>query len=763
MIQEKGKSKSLLLFGISFLSISMFIYQVILTRVISAIFTYHYTFIITSFSILGLGIGGIIAYRQLKNNKTNNQFLKDNLIKKIVLMPISYIFVLGLFYILPFSINILVYIIPAMVPFIIGGYILSSIYSEFSDISNKLYFADLIGSGLGSILVLFSLNYLGVIKSIILISIISSIAVIFFVNFLSKKYIIAYAVLGMFAVSIFVPQNYISAMEKNFGSIITSKLKTFGSIISSGDKAEIVYTKWNAFSRTDVIRVDNDPNEMIVTIDGTASSPMYKFDGKDGSLDIYKKDVEYLPYIFGKKDNVLIIGPGGGRDILYALAGKSKNIIGVEINTSTIDAVRHFKDFNGDIYNKANVKIYGEDGRYFINRSKNKYDIIYLSMVMTSSALQTGYALNENYIYTVEALKAYIDHLSQNGKLVFLAHDEEDMSKIVATAIGALSRNGVSVEEATKYIAVINKDSTMTHNHGGNSQIDSPLVIIKNKPFTIDESNRLEMEAMAGNNKPLYIPNSFEVGPLFHLEKGHLTFNNFLRGFPFIIKPATDDKPYFYNFNNNALMLLIILLLVVLLGIYLLFRPMLKQKNTAKALIYFGALGTAYMLIEISLIQKFILYLGHPITSFTYVLAALLVGSGIGSILGNNSTFNKDKKIYMPPFIVAVISIVFVEILDVIFKYTFSYNLINKIIISSILVMIPGFFMGMPFPRGIRLLGTGDKNVIPIAWGINGAMSVIGSILSVIISMIFGFKITLITGAIIYGLICLYNRDRLIL
>lgn len=122
MIQEKGKSKLLLLFGISFLSISMFIYQVILTRVISAIFTYHYTFIITSFSILGLGIGGIIAYRQLKNNKTNNQFLKDNLIKKIVLMPISYIFVLGLFYILPFSINILVYIIPAMVPFIIGGY-----------------------------------------------------------------------------------------------------------------------------------------------------------------------------------------------------------------------------------------------------------------------------------------------------------------------------------------------------------------------------------------------------------------------------------------------------------------------------------------------------------------------------------------------------------------------------------------------------------------------------------------------------------------
>ncbi|MGF7430931.1 hypothetical protein PQV03_09220 [Thermoanaerobacterium thermosaccharolyticum] len=404
MIQEKGKSKLLLLFGISFLSISMFIYQVILTRVISAIFTYHYTFIITSFSILGLGIGGIIAYRQLKNNKTNNQFLKDNLIKKIVLMPISYIFVLGLFYILPFSINILVYIIPAMVPFIIGGYILSSIYSEFSDISNKLYFADLIGSGLGSILVLFSLNYLGVIKSIILISIISSIAVIFFVNFLSKKYIIAYAVLGMFVVSIFVPQNYISALEKNFGSIITSKLKTFGSIISSGDKAEIVYTKWNAFSRTDVIRVDNDPNEMIVTIDGTASSPMYKFDGKDGSLDIYKKDVEYLPYTFGKKDNVLIIGPGGGRD-----------------------------------------------------------------------------------------------------------------------------------------------------------------------------------------------------------------------------------------------------------------------------------------------------------------------------------------------------------------------NLINKIIISSILVMIPGFFMGMPFPRGIRLLGAGDKNVIPIAWGINGAMSVIGSILSVIISMIFGFKITLITGAIIYGLICLYNRDRLIL
>ncbi|WP_256961482.1 hypothetical protein [Thermoanaerobacterium thermosaccharolyticum] len=120
------------------------------------------------------------------------------------------------------------------------------------------------------------------------------------------------------------------------------------------------------------------------------------------------------------------------------------------------------------------------------------------------------------------------------------------------------------------------------------------MVIIKNKPFTIDESNRLEMEAMAGNNKPLYIPNSFEVGPLFHLEKGHLTFNNFLRGFPFIIKPATDDKPYFYNFNNNALMLLIILLIVVLLGIYLLFRPMLKQKHCGGAYLFWRFRNSLY-------------------------------------------------------------------------------------------------------------------------------------------------------------------------
>lgn len=745
----------MILVSISLVSISLFIYQVILNRIYSALFWYHYTFLITSFAILGLGIGGIIAYNQ---SQKNGDFKTHSLYKVILLLSISYIFSLGIIYLLPFQNNILIYLILATLPFIIGGYFLSTVFEEFGAISNKLYFADLIGSALGSIAVLFSLNNIGIYRSVILICIISIIASLLLNAKFKNKMLLGIGILTLFLIELFLPNKYVYSIEQNFIGFITNKTKTLGSIAKSNQKAKIVYTKWNAFSRTDVVKIEGNNSEMIVTIDGTANAPMYRFDGKKSSLSKYKDDIEYLPFSFGNNHKALIIGPGGGRDILYALAGNSKKITGVEINTSSIDAVKHFKEFNGDIYNRPEVKIYGEDGRNFVRKSKENYDVVFLSLVMTNASQNIGYALSENYLFTVEALKDYIKHLTNNGKIAFLAHDEEDMSKLIATIFRALNKNGIAIREVPKYMAIFTKEVELMH---GNEHIHYPLIIVKNTPFSQLESKKLKETADKGKIIPLYIPYVNDNGPLYHINKGHLSLIQFEEAFSFSVTPATDDKPYFYDFSKGISPVLIIIFLLVILGSVILFTPIISQENIFKPSLYFGGLGIGYMLIEIPLIQKFILYLGHPVIAFNYILAGLLIGSGIGAYFSSAKVFNNlSKKIYLPAFLVMVINIALASFLNLIFKITSDFSLVSKILISAILVMIQGFFMGMPFPKGIKMLSENKKKnyVIPVMWGLNGVMSVVGSVLSIMLSMEFGFTIAMLAGALLYGLISLKSK-----
>jgi len=302
---------------------------------------------------------------------------------------------------------------------------------------------------------------------------------------------------------------------------------------------------------------------------------MYRFDGKKSSLNKYKDNIEYLPFSFGNNYKTLIVGPGGGRDILYALAGNSRDIIGVEINTSSIEAVKHFKEFNGDIYNRPEVKIYGEDGRNFIRKSKDKYDVILLSLVMTNASQNIGYALSENYLFTIEALKDYMKHLTKNGKIAFLTHNEEDMTKLIVTILRTLNKNGIAVKEVSKYVAIFAEKIELMH---GSEHIHYPLVVVKNIPFSYSESKKLKETAEKGKIIPLYIPNVIDKGPLYHINKGHLSLRQFEEGFLFNTTPSTDDKPYFYDFSKGISPVLIIVLLIVLFGSLILFTPIVSKK-----------------------------------------------------------------------------------------------------------------------------------------------------------------------------------------
>lgn len=762
ILTQKLNSKDNLKILVStlFISISMFVYQVVLTRIFSALFMSNYVFLITSFAILGLGVGSIIVYKksnkklQSKHGSGINTCI-ESLHKTTLLLSISYIFVLGIIYFLPYLNVLLIYIFLATLPFVLGGYYFSILFREFARVSSKLYFADLVGSGLGSLIVIQLLNYVGIFKTVFVISLLALVPAILLSKIINKKNITSKIIFLVFVIALLLPSSYANSIEQNFNSFLTNTNKTFGNLKEKGVPVSIIYTKWNSFSRTDVIKIDNSPDELLVTIDGAANAPMYKFDGNIKSLKKYKSDIEYVPYTFGKNGNTLIIGPGGGRDLLYALAAGSKNISAVEINTASIDAVNKFKDFNGNIFNRPEVKVFAQDGRNFIRNSKVKYDNIFLSLVMTNASQGMGYALSENYIYTTEAVQDYLNHLNPNGKLTFETHSQDDLGKIVATAMAALNNRGIPIKDTPKYMSIFAKNDGISDH-----MISYPVIVIKNTPFTIEESKQLIDTASKNDISPIFVPEVYEKGFLSHIEQAHVSFDDYLKKSSTNVAPATDDNPFYYNFNKGISPMLLTILIFLIVICIVIFVFLKATNQIIKPAIYFALLGAGYMMIEIPLIQKFILYLGHPVRAFTYVLGSLLIGSGLGAYFSNKRPFDKVfKRIYVAPFLVVVIDIILILIMPVLFKNTATWSLDKRILLSSLLVMMQGFFMGMPFPRGLAMLSKNDRNnIIPVLWGINGLMSVVGSVLSVIISMQFGFTATLISGTVFYIMIMFFNK-----
>lgn len=744
-----------MLLSIFFTSVSLFLYQVILTRIYSTILSYHYVFLITSLAVFGLGIGSIISYVLRKHEKSNNKAMtwKDSIGVLSTLLSLSFITTFVMIYFLSFTNNVVIYTILGIAPFIVGGLIYSILFTTFTDISGKLYFVDLIGSGIGSVVVILLLNQTGMLRTVLTLSIVALIPALILPSYKKIK-VVSYILPIILIGGLLLPTQYINTIEKSFKGITENAYKTYGNLKRNGMSPEIIYSKWNAFSRTDVIQYD-DEEKMIVTIDGSANAPMYKFDGNMESLEKYKSSIGFLPFAIGKNTKTLLIGSGGGSDVLYALAGGSKDISAVEINTASIDAVKAYGEYNGNIYNRPEVKVYGEDGRSFVRKSKDKFDLIFMSLVMTSTTQGVGYSLSENYIYTVEAMGDYLDHINDNGKIAFLAHDSSDLSKIIATAIQALEERGIPLKETPNYIAVF---SDVMKGHGS-IEIHSPVVIIKNTAYSQEESNALKSLATKNGSLTIYAPLVYEEGPLNYIKEGQLSLKDFIEGFEINVTPATDNNPYFYNYNKGVPTILIFILVVVIVGSLVMFTPFVIKKRAIKQTTYFGLLGMGYMMIEIPLIQKFILYLGHPTLAFTFVLAALLVGSGIGGYYSHIKIFNKMKTFYLPPAMVALINIIFLLSMELIFQSTSTLNIVGRISIAVILVMIQGFFMGMPFPRGVKIMGENRKSeLVPVMWGVNGITSVIGSVLSTVLSMLIGFSGAMMIGAAVYILVSFFKE-----
>ncbi|MCA4756933.1 spermine synthase [Mycolicibacterium fortuitum] len=725
MRQTSVKKDCIITFGISFV---LFVYEVFLSRFFSAILAYNFVFIAISLATLGAGFGGYVAYRSaLTIYRARYLWLG-----MFALVMLSAVFMM---YIIPFR-GMWFYAVTAFPPFLIGGALIAAILQAHHRQLHVIYFSDLVGAGLGAVCSVWFMNILDPVQTIFILG-----TVALFISFVliakhsTLRLKITYTLVLLIAI-----YNIIEPFSKEmfFRAFTTSPNHVFN------NKSDVkpVFSEWNSLAKTDVYDA-GDGELLYITIDGGAVSPISKYTGNLKQVDYLTRTTSYLAFQDILKERALIIGAGGGQEVLTAQIAGFKQIDAVDINEGSFKAVQKMSRFSGDVFNQPGVSAFVSDGRTFIRQTKNQYDIIYLSLVKKESENGLGIALTENYLFTQEAIEEYINKLKPGGRLAFLLHDEVEMLKVENAAEKALQSQGVHESQIHEHIAVIGTYQHLGHVVWGMNKtvITRPLLIISQNPFTGQDARQLKTEAENIQQIPLHVP---LIADRLSAIKDSLNKENL------DLLSNRDDKPFFYQKTkgvpNSLLWLLAIVFTISLLFVR---KKRLPYGNIA----YISGIGIGFMIIETTLIQRLILPLGHPTYAFVLVLSVLLVSGGIGSMFSSHWSSNRSTR-FSPLLWVAVLTIGLNLLISWYQEEMIYLPLLYRLILGAIVLIPLGFFMGMPFPFGLSLL---SERQVSISWAINGLMTIAGSLLAVLISINLGFTVALVIGASLYGLLYLFQ------
>lgn len=763
-----------LYFSVALISISVLMLEIGLARMFSVMFDSHYAFLVISVAILGLGVGGIYVHTRVRKISNTDLIPIQNLLSiSSGLMALS---ILGMtVFIVKVSIfhDILLAAPLALVPFFFGGIFLAAAFHLFPDRSSKIYAADLIGASMGSLLIFFVLK-LGGINVNLLVAVIASLPAGLLIFRQSSKKIEKVVLLFLMGglISIFL-LNYLGSFLGRIPLARGAHKEMARLLAHPARKASVIQSRWSAFGRTDLVADEIAPNEMVFFIDGNAGNGMYRFD--DGLMPLDSPELSNFSGHFPlellsekEKEKVLIIGSGGGREVLVSILAGAKEITAVEVNRDLVDLMKEYADFNGGIYNGfPGVKVVVEEGRNFIRATKERYDIIMLSIPITkSSRSPEGFVLTENFLFTVESINDYLDRLKTNGRLIVVAHDDIEIFRLIFTSLAALKKRGIDTISAMKHFYTVGPEMF-------------PVFVLKKSPLTPQEAQGVYLNMHEHNystlssfipyveqtkhniplGKEIYYEHYMFNQDLYLMSQGHVTPEEVIKISDFDLNAVTDNNPFFYKFDiglPSVIRFLLVFSTIAIIGGWLVRPGYAKEgetpRNNIVFLLLFSFLGIGFMLIEIPLFQKFILFLGQPVYSMAVLLFSLLIGAGIGSwssgVLWGRSTLFKLRFAAM---MVGLIVVIYTLSLKQVFDFFLGAPFLTRTLISFLLLMPLGFFLGMPFPLGLKLLDElGLGRYVPRMWGVNGIGSMLGSTLAIALAISYGFSYAMILGAILY-------------
>jgi hypothetical protein len=784
------------------LSISVLLFELALTRIFSIVLWYDYAFMAISVAFFGLGIGSLLIH--ILKNKIKREKLASKILQTTIIFAVSVpIFLLVIGHIIPPNIYfIYLFYLASSIPFFFAGISMSLIYFAMPREVSKLYFIDLVGAASATLMLDPLMQRLGaesVLLSAALLVLGPSLIAALLLSTSSQKKNVSdkpvienkiklYGIIVLAAATVLLAAN----SDSNIIAIKPGENKGLHYQLSKPSEFEHLSTQWNSFSRIDVTRQihhnesDNDNTGRsralaAIAIDADADTPVFKWNGSSTDLLWMKKYMDYLPFeISNDVNNTLIIGSGGGEDVLIALAGGSKKVTAVEINPLIISTAKQFGNSTGNLYERNEVDLFVDDGRRFISSSSSKYDMIVIKLVDSWAAqLAGGYALSENYLYTVEAFREYLHHLDEdNGMLVMVRWNFElpRLMPLIAESLRQEKKEG-SKEDISQQILVV-EDRPGLYFTSNNQQTIYPVVlIIKNSPFTDSEIN-LAKERIANNNaKVIAMPDGYLEPPYDRLlsDKNYYHSQQLQENDPktsLDLKPPTDDSPFYFareQIPNQMILLLETVLgvsaVLALLLIYYSRRNKIQLVTSSRSswfhMIFVLFIGLGFMFLEITFIQKFLLLLGTPIMALTVILFSILLSSGIGAYLsGRLFRKNPYKAVVISiPLLIGIV-LAYYGLLQEIIDSGIILQLTQRIALTFALISPAGLLMGFQFPSITRMASsmysvkdddyTDDDGNITLLWGVNVITSVIATVLTAISSMVIGFNGNLLIGAGLY-------------
>lgn len=777
--------------GVGLISLATLGFELMLTRIFSVTLHYHFAFMVISVALLGLAIAGVTLYLLPR--------LFDVRAAARYAAVLSLLFALSSLWALrvaadnPIDVKswrtsvgafVSVYL-GAVAPFLCSGMALSLAIASARERIGQVYAFDLVGAALGCVFVVVALPAFGGPGAIVANAGIAAAAALAFSlsNTPVRRFDRIAAAVGAVCCIGFFALGASESDAQRLGAV-RNPYKAMG-------KRNVEFERWNAFSQ---VAVSREHGHRWITIDGGAATRIWPASVKNGGYEAARRDSEVrvasLAYALRNQGTALIIGPGGGTDIISALHYGVPRVVGVEVNPIIVNAIMldAYADFSGNLYSDPRVSIAADEGRSYVRRSKEKYSSIQATLVDTWAASAAGaYTLSENNLYTLEAFDEFIDKLEPNGILTvtrwYAPQAREEFLRLCAIARAALERRGVSPEHVRRHFAV-------AHDAGRRG-----TMLVSRGPFSRDDIDRLATFAHANRLRLLYAPVAVSgpqaptrSGTNSRFQDAYLTrfleapdAAQFVSELSFDARPPTDDRPFFFfrrrpsdlpkafmnlffedekNPNIGFAFILAVLTLTCVLTLVFVLAPMLLLRGRAlrggrvqlRVLGYFLCLGLAFILVEVGFMQKFVLFLGHPIYALAVVLATLLLASGLGSALSSFGARRWGVQAFVRRTIavLALILLVYAVGLQPFFHALIGIPFVARVAIAVILVFIPGLLMGTLLPSGVRTANAVSEDVVAWAWGLNGATSVVGSVLAVLLSMNGGFTVALGVGIAVY-------------
>jgi spermidine synthase len=765
-------------FSVSLLSAAIIAFQLSLIQILSIVQWHHFAYMVISVAMLGFGAAGTVLSLAKKFFVDRAETILPGLMtlsglamalsvsiaQAEALRFDSYLLFADYSHIWKLITTYFLFLIP----FFLGALAIGIIFIKYVDKIGVLYFANMLGSGLGGLAAVFLMWIFFPQKLPAVIAVIAFAAGVIIVP-KEQRNVFTFIVMVTVAVLVFM---YITPAKLQL-----SEYKSLSKTLNLPD-SKIILKESSPYGLIEIVSTPylRYAPGLSIKYPGVVSVENAAFNNGDwigpllsnenDSLHYLLFTTENLGYVTADRNNVLVLGAGTGRQVRTAILNDAEIITSVEQNKALANLLEGKLASKVDfILNDESVRLQNISPRTFLLSTQQKFDLISLPMIDAFGGSSGMYALQEQYLLTVESFNEMLAALNRNGVVsvsTYIDYPYRNPIKIIATFAEVFEKR--KIDNPDEYIAAIKNWNTITF-------------LVKKDPLTVSEIDSIRNFCGRMNFDPVLLPDISDAErERFNKLQDTSIYSMFDRilqskeereklydEYPFNIKPATDNQPYFSQFlqwstiplladlfgNQSVpffevgyllmyLTFIQITILAIILIIVPLFRFGFKGGGKLKTLLYFSGLGIGYMLIEIILIQRFTLYFGNVIYAAALVVCLMLVSSGFGSLVSQKIT-PKPYRIFLIVSFIIISFIIYALFLSGWLRTTIGFSLTAKIILSFIWIAPPAFFMGMPFPLGLKMLSFSNESQIPWAWGINGVFSVVSAVLATIIAVELGF------------------------